>query len=88
MSMTPTSAQALLALIEGDLLTAEGTPILTFLQALSTAAGDPVKVAAAWVALQGAVVGSLPGLETTLIQQLISAITGKLQAALAKAQGH
>jgi len=84
--MATTTGQALLALLESDLLTAEGTPILAFLQAFGAAAGDPLKIAAAWVALQGAFIGGLPSIEAALSVQIATALQTKLQAAIAAAQ--
>jgi hypothetical protein len=71
-----------LAIIEGDLLNAAGSPLLTFLAQFAAAAGDPAKVTAAVVQLEGALVGALPGLEGTLAQQIAAALTAKLQQAL------
>jgi len=76
--------KAILTVIEGDLLAAEGGPLITFLTAFGAAAGDPVKIAAAWVGLQGSFVASLPQLEATLSQQIATALTAKLQAAIGK----
>jgi hypothetical protein len=74
-----------LAIIEADLLTAAGSPLLTFLTAFGAAAGDPVKIAAASVQLQGSLIGALPGLESTLAQQIAAALAAKLQAAITAA---
>ena len=86
-TVTPTAGQAILAVIESDLLVAGGTPLLTFLQQFGAAAGDPIKIVAAWAELRGGLLGSLPGLEATLSGQIAMALETKLQAAIAKAQG-
>jgi hypothetical protein len=84
--MATSTGQAILAVLESDLLTAEGTPILAFLTSFGQAAGDPLKIAAAWVALQGAFIGGMPGLESALSQQIAAALNAKLVAAIAAAQ--
>jgi hypothetical protein len=87
--MTATSqsnGQAILAILESDLLTAEGSPLIALLTAQTAAAGDPFKEIAALSAFRGAVIGSLPGLESGVIAQIDNAIIVKVQAAIAKAQ--
>ena len=84
--MATTTGQAILAILESDVLTTEGTPILTFLTAFGAAAGDPLKITAAWIQLQGALIGGLPGVETALAQQIAQALQAKLVAAIAAAQ--
>jgi hypothetical protein len=84
--MATSTGQAILAVIESDLLTAGGAPLINFVTAFGAAGGDPLKIAAAWVQLQGAVVGVLPSLEVTLSQQIAAALTAKLAAAIASAQ--
>ena len=78
----PTAGAAFLAMLESDLLTTASGPLLAFLTAFGAAAGDPTKIALAWVGLQGSLVGSLPVLEATLSQQIAAALTAKLQAAI------
>jgi len=86
MAITASSGQTLLAILESDILTAAGAPLLQFLTAFGAAGGDQLKIAMAFVALQGELVGSLPSLESALSQQLAAALTAKLQAAIAGAQ--
>jgi hypothetical protein len=80
----PTAGQAFLAMLESDLLTSASGPLLTFLTAFGAAAGDPTKIALAWVGLQGSLIGSLPALEAALSQQIAAALTAKLQEAITK----
>jgi len=82
----PTLGQALLAVIETDLLTTLGQPLITFLSNVGAAGGDPLKLAAAWAGFQGALLGTLPSLEITLSQQISAALIAKVQAAIAKAE--
>lgn len=81
----PTLGQTILAFIEGDALRAFGAPLLTFLQAEAAAAGDPIKMSAAFIALQGGIVGAAPGALGTLESQLATALATKLQAVIAAA---
>jgi hypothetical protein len=81
--MATSNGQAFLALIESDLLTAAGQPLLSFLTAFGAAGGDPIKVTLAWVKLQGDLLGGLPGLESQLAVQIAQALTTKIEAALA-----
>lgn len=83
---SPSAWQALLSVIETDLLSTAGAPLLTFLNSFAAAAGDPLKLAAAWVQLQGQFVGALPTLEATLSQQIANTLTAKLSAAISTAQ--
>lgn len=84
--MSNTAGSAILAVLASDALTAEGPPLIKFLTAVGTAAGDPLKLSAAFIGLQGDVIASLPSLEVTLAQQITQALTAKLQAAIAAAQ--
>jgi hypothetical protein len=78
--------KVILAVLESDALTIEGPPVIAFLTDVGNAAGDTLKLAAAVVKLQGAVVGTLPQLEATLSQQLAAALTTKISALIASAQ--
>jgi hypothetical protein len=80
------ASSAILGVLASDTLLAEGPALIKFLTAFGAAAGDPLKLSAAFIALQGDVIGSLPGLETTLIQQITAVLTAKLQAAITAAQ--
>ena len=84
--MSTSPGSAILAVLESDALTAEGPPLIKFLTAFAAAAGDPLKISAAYIELQGAVIGTLPTLETTLAQQISAVLTQKLQAAITAAQ--
>jgi hypothetical protein len=83
---TPAQGNAILALLQSDLLTAAGTPLLTFLTAMKTAGTNPLAIAAAWVQLQGELVGAAPGLESALSAQIFGALQTKLAATIAAAQ--
>ncbi len=78
------TAQAFLALILKDALTAGAQPLLTFLAAFGSAAGDPIKIEAAWVAFRGAEIGQLPAFEAALSAQIAAALTARVQALVAK----
>lgn len=78
--------KTILAVLESDALTSEGPIVLSFLTDFAAAAGDPLKIMAAVVKLQGAVTGSLPQIEATVSVQLAAALTTKLQALIATAQ--
>jgi hypothetical protein len=80
------NGSAVSGVLASDALTAEGPPLIKFLTAFGAAAGDPLKISAAFVGLQGDVIASLPQLETTVIQQITTQLTAKLQAAIAAAQ--
>jgi len=76
-------ASDIIALIENDALVSFGQPILTFLTAVESAQADPVKIATAFVKLQGDLVAAAPGALAGLESQIASAIATKLQAKLA-----
>jgi hypothetical protein len=83
--MSTSTGQAIVAVLESDILTAAGQPLLTFLQNVKTNP-DPLNEAAQWIQLTGALVGSLPGLEVTVIQQLATTLQTKLAALIAAKQ--
>ncbi len=83
--MSTSTGQAILAVLESDLLTSAGEPLLAFLTSIK-ANPSPLNAAAQWIALQGALIGALPNLETTLIAQIVGALQVKLQAAITAAQ--
>lgn len=83
--MSTSTGQAILAILESDLLTSAGEPLLAFLTSVK-ANPSPLNVAAQWVALQGAFVGALPGLEQTVATQIIGALQTKLMAAIQAAE--
>ena len=85
MSTNPavSAAQSFLNLVLSDALSVGGAPLLAFLAAFGAAAGDPLKIQAAWVAFQGAEIGALPALEATLSEQLAAFLAAKVQAAIA-----
>jgi len=80
----PTLGQTLISLIEQDGLIAFGGPLLNFLTAVQTANGDQVKIAAAFIGLQGAVIAAAPGALGGLETQLAGILAAKLQALQAK----
>lgn len=84
--MSSNSGSAILAVLASDALTVEGPPLIKFLTAFGAASGDPLKIAAAFVGLQGDIVASLPSLEGALATQISAALTAKLQAAITAAQ--
>lgn len=84
--MSTSVGSAILAVLESDALAVEGPPLLAFLTDFGAAGGDQFKIMAAVVKLQGAVVGSLPALETAISAQIAAALTAKLQAAIASVQ--
>lgn len=87
MSSTPSSTgSALLTLIESDLLTNVGTPLLTLIEALNAAGGNPFAVTAAWGQFVGNVQPALIKFEQQLAGQILGAIQTKLVAAIAEAQ--
>lgn len=83
--MSTTIGQGILAVLESDLLSTAGTPILTFLNTIKSNP-DPLAEIAAWVKLKGDLVGAVPGLQQTVISQLDSILIGKLQGLIQKAQ--
>jgi hypothetical protein len=80
--MSVSTGQAFLAVIESDILTAAGSPLLAFLTEFGAAGGDPIKITLAWVKLQGGLIGGLPGVEVALAQQIATALQAKLVAAI------
>jgi len=86
MSSPSTGQVALLQMLENDVLLDAGTPLLTFLNNLQAAQGDPLKRAAAWVQLQGNLVQAAPTLVGTIEGQLAATIAAKIQADVAKAK--
>lgn len=83
--MSTSTGQAILAVLESDLLTSAGEPLLAFLTS-TKANPSPLNVAAQWIALQGALIGALPGLESTIATQIIAALQAKLQSAITAAE--
>jgi hypothetical protein len=81
----PSTGQQILAVLELDLLTTAGSPVLTFLQAVAKSP-NTLGYAAALIQLQGNLIGALPTFEATLAQQISTSLTNKLQAAIAKAE--
>jgi len=80
-----TTGQTFVSLLLKDIITTGGSPLLTFLSAFGAAAGDPIKIEAAFIALQGAEIGQLTPFESLLSGQIASALTAKIQAQIAKA---
>jgi hypothetical protein len=76
-----TTAQGALAILESDVLTAAGGPLLTFLTAIKPVGTTPVSptvVAGAWIQLHGALLMALPALEATVETQIITSLQAKL----------
>lgn len=86
MTTTTQQAQSLIQIIEGDVLAAFGTPLLTLIEAIKTSNGNPFADVAAWGQFTGNLAPSLVGLEQAVAQQLLTAIETKLTAAMAKAK--
>lgn len=83
--MSTTTAQGILAVLESDVLTAAGAPILTFLTAIKPTGSTPTPPAVAvgaWIQLHGALLSSLPGLEATVETQIITSLQAKIQSFL------
>lgn len=83
---SPTTAQALLTMIESDLLTSAGTPLLTLIEALKAGGTNPFAAVAAWGQFVGNLQPALITFEQTIANQILTAIQSKLTAELAKAQ--
>jgi hypothetical protein len=83
--MATTTGQAILAVLESDVLTVAGGPLLTFLQNVQKNP-DPINTAAQWVQLTGALIGAAPTLEVTIIQQTAATLQTKLQALITAKQ--
>jgi transglycosylase-like protein with SLT domain len=79
---TLTAGQKFFQLLLQDVLSTGGTPLLTFLASFGAAAGDPVKIEAAFVALTGAEVGQLGPFEALISGQISAALITKVQAAM------
>jgi hypothetical protein len=81
----PSAAQALVTLVESDILIAAGGPILTFLQEMQKNP-NPIAAALYFTQLQGALLGSLPSLESAAIEQLAGTLNSKISSLLTAAQ--
>lgn len=80
------NGKLILAVLLSDALETEGPVVITAINQVGAARGDPFKLAAAWVQFQGAVVGALPSLEADVSEQIATALTAKIQDAINKAQ--
>lgn len=76
---SPSLGQTLLSLIEADALQSFGTPLLTFLQGVQAASGDPLKLTTSWVKLQGDLIAAAPGALGGFESQLAGLIATKIQ---------
>jgi hypothetical protein len=83
--MSSTTGPAIVALLESDVLTAAAGPLLAFLNSVNKNP-SAMNVAAQWIQLQGALIGSLPELEIQAIQQISANLQTKLQALVAAKQ--
>ena len=86
MSGPTLNGQALLQLIEGDILETAGTPLLTLIEALKAGGTNPFAATAAWGQFLGNMAPALITLENTLANQILTAVQNKLTAAIAAAQ--
>ena len=77
---SPTFGQQILTLIESDILISFSGPLLSFLTAVQTAAGDPIKISTAFIALQGNIVGAAPSSLGALESQIAGSLAAKLTA--------
>lgn len=84
---TPVSnGQTLLALLQNDALLSFGPQVLTLLGDVQAAKLDPLKVGAAWLKFQGAIMADLLTFETQVAGQLLTFLNQKVQNALNAAQ--
>jgi hypothetical protein len=83
--MSTTIGSTLLTLLEDDALLSFGTPLVGFFTSVAAANGDPIKEGAAWVALQGALIGAAPSALGGLESQLATIIATRIQALVTKA---
>jgi hypothetical protein len=81
----PSSGQQFFAMILHDLLSTGGSPLLTFFAAFGAAAGDPIKIGEAFLALQGAEIGQLTPFESLLSQQIAAAFIAKIKGVMGQA---
>jgi len=77
---TQNLGQELLSILKTQALTSFGGPILSFLQAIEAANGDPIKQGAAWVKLQGDAIGAAPTALGGLEGELAAILAAKVQA--------
>lgn len=78
--MTTSVGQAILGVVESDIATVAGAPLLSFLQACQAANGNKALEAVAVVQLVAAAPAAGLNLEITVEQQLIALVTSKLTA--------
>lgn len=81
----PVPTPSVLTLLEDTALLSFGPPLVAFFTSVAAANGDPIKEGAAWVALQGALVGAAPTALGSFESQLATIIATKVQALVAKA---
>ena len=79
----PSVGQAILAVIESDLASVAGAPLVSFLEDCQAANGNLALEAAALVKLEAAAPAAGIQLELTVQQQLLSLALGKLQSYIA-----
>jgi hypothetical protein len=79
----PTTGQAVLAMLESDLITAGGVPFETLLQNLITHKGNALAQGADWLQFLAAAPGAGIQLEVTLEGQILNAVLSKVQTAVA-----
>lgn len=84
-NMSQNVGQALLAMLENDVLTTFGPPILEFLQQVKQSP-DPINQAGQFAKLTGGLIAALPKAEIVLAQQISGILITRLNSLLAKAQ--
>lgn len=78
--------QQILQLLENDALIAFAPALITFLTNVQKANSNPLALTAAYVQLQGDLVGAEPQAIGAITGQLAAAISTKIQALLTQAQ--
>lgn len=86
-TILPTSGPALLQMIESDLLSSAGTPLLTLIEALKAAGPtNHLAIVAAWGQFLGNMQPALLTFEAALMNQILTAVQTKIMNAIAAAQ--
>lgn len=85
---SPTVGQALLSMLENDVLTAFGPQLIALLTVGTKPGVTPLAEAVAWGQFQLAIIGAAPNLESGLLNQINAQILAKVQAAVTKAQAN
>jgi len=80
--MATNVGQAIVGVLESDLLTSFGPQLVTLIQNVQAAQLDPLKVSAAWLQFLGAIAPALVQFEVTAANQILSLILAKIQPAV------